>query len=42
MSPVFLILYGEHLLKEALTEFDDFKIGGKIINKVRFAVDRLL
>ena len=26
-------------MKEALTEFGDFKIGGWIINKVRFADD---
>ena len=36
MSP---ILYGEYLMKEALTEVGDFKIGGRIINKVRFADD---
>ena len=26
-------------MKEALVEVDDFKIGGRIINKVRFADD---
>ena len=26
-------------MKEALTKVGDFKIGGRIINKVRFAVD---
>ena len=32
-------LYGEYLMKEALAEVGDFKIGGRIINKVRFADD---
>ena len=30
-------LYGEYLMKEALTEVGDSKIGRRIINKVRFA-----
>ena len=29
-------------MKEALAEVGDFKIGGKIINKVRFADDMVL
>ena len=32
-------IYGEYLMKEALTEVGDFNIGGRIINKVRFADD---
>jgi hypothetical protein len=32
-------LYSECLAKEALEEFGDFKIGGKIIHTVRFADD---
>ena len=32
-------LYGEYLMKEALAEVGDFKIGGRIINKVKFADD---
>ena len=31
--------YGEYLMKEALAEIGDFKIRGRIINKVRFADD---
>ena len=30
-------LYGEYLMKEALTKVGNFKIGGMIVNKVRFA-----
>ena len=37
MSPILFNLYEEYLMKEALTEVGDFKIGGRIINKVRFA-----
>ena len=37
MSPILFNLYGEYLMKEALAEVGDFKIGGRIINKVRFA-----
>jgi Reverse transcriptase (RNA-dependent DNA polymerase). len=36
MSPISFNLYGEYLMKEALAEVGDFKIGEKIINKVRF------
>ena len=32
-------IYGEYLMKEALAEVGDFNIGGRIINKVRFADD---
>ena len=39
MSPILFNLYGEYLMKEAFTEVGDFKIGGRIINKVRFADD---
>ena len=31
--------YGEYLMKGTLTELGDFKIGGTIINKVRFVDD---
>ena len=37
MSPILFNLYWEYLTKEALTEVGDFKIGGRIVNKVRFA-----
>ena len=37
MSPILFNLHGEYLMKDALTEVGDFKIGGRIINKVRFA-----
>ena len=37
--PYYFNLYGEYLIKEALGEVGDFKIGGRIINKVRFADD---
>ena len=37
MSPILFNLYGEYLMKEALTEVGDFMIGGRNINKVRFA-----
>ena len=36
MSPILFNLYGEYLIKEALAEVGDFKIGGRIIKKVRF------
>ena len=32
-------LYGDYLIKESLAEVGDFKIGGRIINKVRFSDD---
>ena len=39
MSPILFNLYGEYLMKEVLAEVGDFRIGGRIINKVRFADD---
>ena len=36
MSPILFNLYGDYLMKETLAEVGDFKIGGRIINKVRF------
>jgi hypothetical protein len=39
MSSILFNLYGEYLMKEALAEFEDFKIGGFVINKARFADD---
>ena len=39
MSPILFNLYGEYSMKEGLTEVGEFKIGGRIINKVRFAGD---
>ena len=39
MSPILFNLYGEYLMKEALAEVGDFKIGGRIFNKIRFADD---
>ena len=41
-SPILFNLYEEYLMKGALTEVGNFKIGGRIINKVRFADDTLL
>ena len=31
MSPILFNLYGEYLIKEALAEVGDFKIGGRMI-----------
>jgi Reverse transcriptase (RNA-dependent DNA polymerase). len=42
MSPILFNLYGEYLIKKALAEVGDFKIGGRIINKVRFADDKAI
>ena len=39
MSPLLFKLYGEYLMKEALAEVGDLKIGRGIINKLRFAED---
>ena len=36
MSPILFNLYGEYLTKEILAEVGDFKVGGRLINKVRF------
>ena len=41
-SPISFNLYGEYLMKEALAEVGDFKIRGRIINKVRLVDIRLL
>ena len=38
-SPILFNLYGEYLMKEALAEVGDFKIGGRIINKFRSVDD---
>ena len=35
MSPILYNLYGDYLMKEALAEVGDFKIGGRIINMVK-------
>ena len=37
MSPILFNLYGEYLMKEALAEVGNFKIGGRVINKLKFA-----
>ena len=42
MSPIIFNLYGEYLLKIALAEVGDLKIGGRIFNKVRFVNDMAL
>jgi hypothetical protein len=42
MSPILFNLHGEYLMKEALVEVGDLKIGGRIINKVRFGDDRAI
>ena len=39
MSSILFKLYGEYFMKEALAKVGDFKIGVRVINKVRFAVD---
>ena len=39
MSPILFNLYEEYLMKEALSEVGDFKIGGRIINKCKFVDD---
>ena len=36
MSPILFYLYGGYLMKETLAEVVDFKIGGRITNKMRF------
>ena len=36
-SPILFNLHGIYLMKEALAEVGDFKIGGRVTNKVRFA-----
>ena len=42
MSPILFNLYGEYLMKEELAEVEDFKIGGRIIIKVRLADDTVI
>jgi hypothetical protein len=37
MSPILCNISGEYLMKEAVAEVVDFKIGGRIVNKLRFA-----
>jgi Reverse transcriptase (RNA-dependent DNA polymerase). len=39
MSPILFNLYGKYLMMGALAEIQDFKIGGRIISKLRFADD---
>ena len=41
-SPILFNLYGEYLMEDALADVGDLKIGGRIINKVRFSDDRPL
>ena len=41
MSPILFNLYGEYLMKKALAEVGDLKIGGRIVNQARFADDQL-
>jgi len=41
LSPILFNLYSECLTKEALEGFGDFKIGGQIINTVKYA-DKLV
>ena len=36
MSSILFNLYGEYLMKDTLAEVGDLRIGGRIINKVRF------
>ena len=42
MSPILFNLYGKYLIGGALDEVGVFKIGGRIINKVRFADDTVI
>jgi hypothetical protein len=42
LSPILFNLYSERLTKEALEGFGDFKIGGQIINTVKYADDLVL
>ena len=39
ISFISLNLYGDYLMKKAFAEFGDFKIGGRILNTVRFPDD---
>jgi hypothetical protein len=42
LSPILFNLYSECLTKEALERFGDLKMGGKIINTVKYANDLVL
>jgi hypothetical protein len=42
LSPILFNLYSEYLTREALEGFGDFKIGGQIINTVKYADDLVL
>ena len=42
MSPILFNLYSECLTKETLEGFGDFKIGGQIINSLKYADDLVL
>jgi len=42
LSPILLNLFSECLTKEALEEFGDLKMGGKITHAVRYADDLVL
>jgi hypothetical protein len=42
LSPILFNLYSECLTKEALEGFGDFKIGGQIIQTVKYADDLVL
>jgi len=42
LSPILFNLYSECLTKEALEGFGDFKIGGKIITKLKYEDDLVL
>jgi len=37
LSPILFNLYSEYLSKEALEGFENFKIGGQIINTLKYA-----
>jgi hypothetical protein len=39
LSPLLFNLYSEYITQEALEGFGDFKVGGQIINMVRYADD---
>ena len=42
LSPILFNLYSECLTKEALEGYGDFKIGGQIINTLKYADDLVL
>jgi hypothetical protein len=42
LSPILFNLYSEYLTMEALEGFGDFKIGGQIIDNVKYADDLVL